>query len=98
MKGFLCGTVCFGVFLLLWGVYYMEELVKNLDHMDLIQFGIAVLVRYLFFMIAYLVVVDIYANVYYAAGKRHMKRYYRRLKRLDRMYEDEEGRQIPTRH
>lgn len=98
LKAFVCATVCFGIFLLLWGVCNLEELISHLDSIDLIQLGIAILVRYLFFLAAYLVVVDIYANVYYAAGKKHEKRYYRRLRRLGRLYENQENRQTPTRH
>ncbi len=98
LKGFLCGTAAFGIFLLLWGVCHMEELMENLDSMDLIAFGTAILVRYLFFLAAYLIAVDVYANIYYAAGRKSMKRHYRRLKRLGRLYEEQENRRTPTGH
>lgn len=98
LKGFVSATAVFGIILLMWGVCNMEDLLKNLDTMDLIQFATSILVKYLFFLIAYLVAVDIYANVFYAAGKRHTKRYYRRLKRLGRYYEEQEGRTSPNQH
>lgn len=76
----------------------MEELLENLDSMDLIAFLTAVLVRYLFFMAAYLLAIDIYANVFYAAGRKSMKRHYRRLKHLGRLYEEQESRTTPAGH
>lgn len=98
LKGFLCGTAAFGIFVLMWGVCHLEELIENLDSIDLIQLGIAILVRYVIFLVIYLAAVDIYANVYYAEGKKRTKRYYRHLKRLGRMYEEQEGRSTPLQH
>ena len=98
LKGFLYGTAAFGIILLMWGVCHLEELIGNLDSIDLIQLGTAVLIRYVMFLIVYLVAVDIYANVYNAEGKKRTKRYYRHLKRLGRMYEDHEGHSTPLRH
>lgn len=98
LKGFFCGTIVYGILLLLWGVCYLEELMVQLDSMDLIAFGTSILVRYLFFMAAYLIAVEIYANVFYAAGRKSMKRQYRRLKRLGRLYDEQENRTTPTGH
>ena len=98
LRAFLCGTVVYGIFLLMWGVYHLEELMEQLDSMDLIAFGTAVLVRYLFFLAAYLIAVDVYANVFYAAGKKSMKRHYRRLKHLGKLYDEQENRTAPMRH
>lgn len=97
LKGFISATFCYGIFLAMWGICHLEELIENLDSMDFVQFGVSVIVRYLVFLAAYLAAVDIYANVHYAAGKKSMKRHYRRLKRLSRIYEEQEGRQAPTR-
>ena len=95
LKGFIYGTVVYGIFLLLWGVCYMAELMEHLDSMDLIAFGTAILVRYLFFLAAYLIAVEVYANVIYAESRKSMKRHYRRLKRLGKLYEEQENRRTP---
>ena len=81
----------------MWGMYHFDELIEQLDFMGIVQFGIAVLVRYLIFQLVYLVAVDIYANLFYAEGKRDLRRFYRRLKRLDRLYDEEESRRAPNR-
>lgn len=92
MKGFVAATVAFGLMLAVWVVCNLEELVAGLDTMDLVGFGTTILVRYLVFLIVYLVIVDIYANLFYARGKRNTKRFYRRLKHLGRLYEEQEYR------
>ena len=97
IKGFFSGTAAFGICLVMWGVYHLEELIAVLGSMDLIQLGTDILVRYLFFLTVYLAAVAIYANVYHAAGTKNMKRYYRRLKRLGRLYEEQESRSAPMR-
>ena len=98
LKGFFCGTVVFGLIFLLWGVCHMDLLMEELDSMNLIAIGTAIFIRYLLFMVVYLVAVDIYANVFYAAGRKSMKRQYRRLKRLGRLYDEQENRTTPTGH
>lgn len=90
IKGFFSATAAFGFMLLLWGVYHMETLIENLDTMDLLQFANSILVKYLFFLAVYLLVVDIYANVTYAVGKRGTKYYYRHLKRLEKLYSEQD--------
>lgn len=97
LKGFFCATAAYGLLLAVWGVYHMDELLENLDTMDLVQFGISVLVKYLIFLIVYLIAVDIYANMFYAAGRRSLRRHQRRLKYLTRLYEEQEERKVPNR-
>ena len=92
IKGFFCATVAFGLMLLAWGVCHMEELIHELPSMDVIQFGISILVRYLLFLIVYLIGVAVYANMHYAAGRRSQKRHLRRLKHLGRLYKEQEER------
>ena len=92
LKAFVCATVAYGLLFMMWCVYHVETLLQDLDTMDLIGFGTTVLVRYLFFVAAYLFIVDICANLFYASCQRSTKRYYRRLRRLERLYDEEENR------
>ncbi len=98
LMAFFCGTAVFGMGLLMWGVCHTDELMQQLNDMDLIALGTTILVRYLFFLIVYLIAVEIYANVFYAAGRKSMKRQYRRLKHLGRLYDEQENRTTPTGH
>ncbi len=98
LKAFFCATAVYGILLFMWGVYYMDELMANLSSMDLIKFGTDVLVKYLFFLIVYLIAVYIYANLFYAAGRRNLKRHIRRLKKLGRLYREQEERTAPGKY
>ncbi len=91
LKSFFCATIVYGMLLLLWGICHMNELAANLDTMDLVEFGVSLLIKYLLFLAVYLIAVDVYANMSYAAGRKSMKRYRRHLKRLGRLYEEQEN-------
>ena len=97
LKGFFCGTIAFGICLLMWGVCRYQTWIDHLDQIDLVGLGISVLVWNLTFLVVYLIAVDIYANVFYAVGRKRTKRYYQGLKRLGRYYE-EQGRTMSARH
>ena len=43
IRGFLSGTIAYGVCLLMWGLYYMEELMENIHTMDLAKFAVDIL-------------------------------------------------------
>lgn len=89
LKAFFCVTAVYALLLLSWCTYHLDTLVEHLDTIDLIGLGKNVLAIYLIFVVVYLILVDIYANLYYAKCKRGMKRYYRNLRRLERLYGEE---------
>ena len=91
LKGFISGTVAYGVGLLMWGICNMEMLMENVHTMDLKQFTISVLLRYLLFLIVYLGAVFVYAQTKYTRAKKEIKGYNRHLKRLIGGFERDGG-------
>lgn len=91
LKGFVCGTVCYGLLLLMWGLYYMEELMESIHTMDLKQFAVDVLLRYLAFLVVYLIGVFVYANSKYTRARKEVRGYSRHLKRLIGSFERDGG-------
>ena len=91
LKGFLSGTVAYGVMLLMWGICNMEMLMENIHTMDLKQFAITVLLRYVCFLGIYLLVIFVYAEVKYTRTKKEIRGYNRHLKRLIGSYERDGG-------
>ena len=91
LKGFLSGTVAYGVMLLMWGICNMEMLMENIHTMDLKQFAITVLLRYVCFLGIYLLVIFVYAEVKYTRTKKVIRGYNRHLKRLIRSFERDGG-------
>lgn len=91
LKGFISGTVAYGVGLLMWGICNMEMLMENVHTMDLKQLAITVLLRYLLCLIIYLAAVFVYAEEKYTRAKKEIKGYNRHLKRLIGSFERDGG-------
>ena len=76
---------------MLWLFYDMENLVKKINDMDMIGFGIRIVMVYLVFLAAYLLITYIIYNRRYTKGRRQVKEYYNRLKRVSSLYREEEN-------
>lgn len=82
LKGFLSGTIAYGVGMLMWGVCNMETLMDSIHTMDLRQFAISILLRYILFLVIYLTAVYAYAQTKYTRARKEIRGYNRHLKRL----------------
>ena len=91
LKGFISGTIAYGIGLLMWGLCNMEMLMENIHTMDLKQFAITVLLRYVCFLGIYLLAIFVYAEVKYTRTKKEIRGYNRHLKRLIRSFERDGG-------
>lgn len=91
IKGFVSGTIAYGVCLLMWGLYNMEELMANIHTMDLAKFAVDVLLRYLAFLAVYLIGVFIYAENKYTRARKKLRAYNRHLKRVINSFELDGG-------
>ena len=91
LKGFVSGTIAYGMILLMWGLCNMEMLMESIHTMDLKQFAIGILLRYLLCLIIYLAAVFVYAKIKYTCAKKEIKGYNRHLKRLIGSFERDGG-------
>ena len=91
LKGFISGTVAYGIMLLMWGISNMEMLMENAHTMDLKQFAIDILQRYLLFLVIYLAVIFVCAEIKYTRARKEIKKYNRHLKRLIGSYKRDGG-------
>ena len=78
IKSFFAGTIAFGLLFVLW-------------LMDMIGFGIRIVMVYLVFLAAYLMITYIIYNRRYTKGRKQVKEYYNRLKRVSSLYREEEN-------
>ena len=76
IKSFFAGTIAFGLLFVLWLFYDMENLVKKINDMDMIGFGIRIVMVYLVFLAAYLMITYIIYNRRYTKGRKKVKEYY----------------------
>lgn len=90
LGSFVTGTICYGLLLLLWGLYFMEELAGMLSSLDVQGALIALGVSYLVFMLLYLGATYVIFNMKYTKGRRKVKNYYNSLKKVNQMYDREE--------
>lgn len=95
LKSFVAGTITFGIILGLWALSSMEELVHTINSMDLKDFLISMLLKYIIFLVAYLAVTYVVYHHKYTVGRKKVKQYYASLKRVEQMYEREERLKMP---
>ena len=91
IKSFFAGTIAFGLLFVVWLFYDMENLAKKINNIDLVGVGIQVVVGYLVFLAAYLIITYIMGNRRYTKGRKQVKEYYNRLKRVSSLYREEEN-------
>ena len=89
MKSFLSGTIAFVILFGVWMLCKMETLMENINDMDLIAFGTETLIQYLVFIAVYLLVTYVVYNMRYTKGRKRMKLFYNRLRKVSRLYESE---------
>ena len=92
MKSFLTGTIAFIILFGVWALCGMEALMEDINDMDLVAFGTEILIEYLVFITIYLLVTYVVYNMRYTQGRKGIKLFYNRLKKVSRLYESE-GRQ-----
>ena len=91
LKGFISGTVAYVVMLLMWAGCSVEVLMESIHTMDLRQFAIGILLKYLLFLLIYLSAVFAYAQTKYTRAKKEIKVYNKHLKRLIGSFEQDGG-------
>ncbi len=86
LRALLSITVATAIFLVLAGLANMEYLMENIHTMDLKEFIVAIVVRYVIITVIYTVIVAIYANFKYSESKTCVKGQRFRLKKLFQTY------------
>lgn len=89
IKSILTGTISFALLVGLWGVYSMSELINSINSIDYVALGTEILLYYLVFMAVYLVATYIIYNIRYTEGRSKIKSFYNQLRKVNRLYEEE---------
>ena len=91
IKSFFTGTLAFGLMLMVWVVCGAESLMANINHMNLVVFGTELLIWYLTFLAVYLIATYVIYNIRYTRGRKKIRLFYNRLKKVSHLYENESG-------
>lgn len=93
IKSLVYSTIAF-VLIMAMAVYYQfETFLQELYKRDILQFGKSILLYYVAFTAANMVVTYIVYSVRYSRAKKSLKHYYHHLKQLSFLYEKEGKRQ-----
>ncbi|MEY8516536.1 hypothetical protein AALC25_06295 [Lachnospiraceae bacterium 29-84] len=90
---FFSSTVCFGILVLFWIIYKMEDLTELLNNGNWYSLGSSVLVNYLVFIAIYQLIAYIVYSRRYKKAASSVKDYYTFLKKVQRLREKEEKAQ-----
>lgn len=95
LKSFITGSLVYALIFGMWCLYYMQELMKELNKIDLQASAITLGVSYAVWIVFYEAVTYIVYQLRYTKGRRKIKSYYASLKKVNQMYEREEKLKIP---
>ncbi len=90
VKSVIGGTLAFALMCVVYLSFEMENFMDNINQIDLVQFVTGILVKYGIFMAVYLLITYVVYNVRYSDGRRHVKQFYEHLKKVNKIYEQEE--------
>ncbi len=86
LRGFVAGTLAFGMIFGLWALYSMDRLMQEINTMDLMGFLTSILIKYLIFMAVYLAATFLVFNGRYTKGRRKVKNFFGCVKKVNKLY------------
>lgn len=90
LKSFVTGTAAFCIIAVMWILYGAEKLVDQLNTMDIQGLVVNGILCYAVFMAVYFLVTYIVYHARYSRGRRKVKEYYGHLKKVNKLYRQEE--------
>lgn len=96
LKSLLSGTIAFGIVVALYGLCHVEELLEQLNAIDVRQVVMQMLLCYGIGMAVYLCVTYVVYFMRYKTGRKKVKKYYMHLKRVNKIYQEDEQNEYHT--
>lgn len=90
IKSLVTGTMAFCMIVAIICLYQVEMLMEQINSIDIRQTVIGVVLGYAVFMAVYFLVTYIVYYVRYSKGRQKVKGYYLHLKKVNRLYREEE--------
>ena len=90
LKSFISGTAAYFIFLGTVALYYMEEILEQINSIDIRQAVIRGILIYVACMAVYLSITYAVYHQRYTKGRQKVKQYYLHLKRVNRIYHEED--------
>lgn len=96
LRSFVAGSIAFAVLCVMWVLYDTAEIMKMLNGAYIKTLITDVAVRYLIFMVVYLISTYVVHQLRYSHRRKLVKIYYKNLQDINRIYEREERLQSPV--
>lgn len=96
LLSFVTGSIAFILIAVMWVLYSMDELMQNINQMDIPAFITSVLIKYVIFILIYLVITYVVYNVKYTTGRKKVKKFYNNVKKVNKIYERDEKLKAPS--
>lgn len=90
LKSFVTGTIAFGLLAAIIGLYCVENLIEQINTIDIRQIVTGILICYAVYLAVYFIITYIIYYVRYSKGRQKVKKYYLHLKKVNRLYREEE--------
>lgn len=90
IKSFLTGTASFGLLAGMIGLYWIEDIMEQLNVTDLRQTAMRLAICYAAYMGVYFFITYLVYHIRYTRGRHKVKKYYMHLKKVNRIYREEE--------
>ena len=87
LKAIVCATVSYALILGLYIYYNFDVFLSSMYDMDILEFVRGVLIRYAWFLGIYVLITYVVCTIRYNSSRRNLKRYYKNLRVLKRMYD-----------
>lgn len=90
LKSFITGTIAFMLIAGIVGLSFMEDLLDQINTIDIPQMAVRIGVCYGVCMAVYFAVTYIIYHIRYTRGRQEVKKYYLHLKKVNKIYHEEE--------
>ena len=87
LKAIICATLSFGLILALYVYYNFDVFMSSIYDMDILAFVRSILTKYAWFVGIYVMITYVVCTITYNSSRRKLKRYFRNLRVLKKMYD-----------
>lgn len=96
LKSFLSGSIAFVIACVLYIIYDMEKFMQQINGAYMIDLLTEIGMLYVVFLAVYLMATYIVYYLRYVSGRKKIKKYYKSLKEINKIYEREEHLKNPV--
>lgn len=90
IKTFICSTLAFMILFLLQILYGLDSWIAQFYQLSMVEIGNTVFIQYIIFVLVYQMIAFVHYNHKYSKGRKSIKQYQAKLKKIEKLYEREE--------